>query len=183
MSDPIQVQRLRHEVLVTIEPESGLAKDIVWVCDEIEVLTATVERVTPCMKELQSDCLHYSAENERLRDELETVSHQHKRDLAEYNRVTQRIAELEGALENWQRLAWLCGQDWVFFGFDSKPAIITNDVFAPAADAYEISLDQVDELYEIAKDKGYDGLIDWIIAREGWKRWRGEALTKEQDDG
>lgn len=30
------LERLRHEVLITEEPESGFARDIITVCDELE---------------------------------------------------------------------------------------------------------------------------------------------------
>ena len=83
-----------------------------------------------------------------------------------------RVRRLTVEIGQWESLAWLAGQDWVFFTEDGEPMICTNDVFAPAADAYEFDRKHAPELHSIGKDKGYDGLIDWIIAREGWKRWR-----------
>jgi len=99
----------------------------------------------------------------------------------------KKIESQADKIEQWQKLAWLSAMDLVFWStYDEKsgkygdtavPAIITNDVFAPAADAYPISFDDVNEVYAIAKSGGYEVVVDWIIARTGWKRYR--VTTKE----
>lgn len=90
------------------------------------------------------------------------------------------LANVSAEVSRYEKLAWLAAQDWVFWSeYNGKnwsgppvPVIITNEVFVPASDAYPLESDHIDDVYRVAKDGGYEAIIDWIIERTGWSRWR-----------
>ena len=51
---------------------------------------------------------------------------------------------------------------------DSRTILINiNDFFAPAADAEEVSYDEIPKLFDLYNQKGYDGVSEFVALKRG----------------
>lgn len=99
-------------------------------------------------------------------------------------------------LELARKLFWLAAHDWIFFSTYNEdiddyidegafPAINTNDVLVPGADAMDLPAEDVDKYVEVCKQysEHYPDQI-WCIAKQGKKPWRDpNSLTAKEREG
>ena len=78
----------------------------------------------------------------------------------------QRIERLEAVVDAHDKFAWLCYEDYGFWGNGGNdnpvPCLLLNDVFVLGADAFELSWKQVIEVYGIAKNGVPQDVWDWV---------------------
>ena len=98
-------------------------------------------------------------------------------------------------LELARKLFWLMARDKIFFStYDERiddwnengsfPAINTNDILVPGADAESLHLEDIDKYIEVCKRYGNDAEYIWCIAKNNMKPWRNpNDLTDLQKEG
>lgn len=74
-------------------------------------------------------------------------------------------ADLESQLDVQEKFAWLCYQDYGFWGNGGNDVpqmcLLLNDVFVSGADAMGLTAEQVAEVYDIAKNGKPEDVWAW----------------------